>query len=112
MPLRWLVSVIDPARRALHRKVMSKGMIAAGQAPSSRLSGWMRESRVAAMLRKYKRGRRLRKICARLDLTKPGLEIGPSYNGVLKKRDGYSVKILDHLPTDALKAKYVAQEID
>jgi hypothetical protein len=64
------------------------------------------------MLRNYRRGLRRRKICARLDLTKQGLEIGPSYNGVLKKSDGCDVKILDHLPTDALKVKYIAQGID
>jgi len=35
-----------------------------------------------------------------------GLEIGPSYNPVAPKKDGYDVEILDHLDKDGLIKKY------
>ena len=36
----------------------------------------------------------------------PGLEIGPSFNPLLPKSEGYEVEILDHLPADQLRTKY------
>jgi len=35
-----------------------------------------------------------------------GLEIGPSYNPIVPKREGYRVEVVDHLDTVALRAKY------
>lgn len=35
-----------------------------------------------------------------------GLEIGPSYNPLLPKRDGYDVRVLDHATREELIAKY------
>lgn len=35
-----------------------------------------------------------------------GLEIGPSFNPILSKRDGYNVEILDHLSAEELVEKY------
>lgn len=35
-----------------------------------------------------------------------GIEIGPSYNGIARKSDGYNVKILDHAVRETLVAKY------
>lgn len=35
-----------------------------------------------------------------------GLEIGPSYNPLLPKAEGYNVEILDHASQDALREKY------
>lgn len=40
------------------------------------------------------------------DATGTGLEIGPSFNPLLPKAQGYKVDILDHLTADALRAKY------
>jgi len=35
-----------------------------------------------------------------------GLEIGPSFNPLFPKSEGYDVEILDHLPADQLRVKY------
>ncbi|MET0688001.1 MAG: methyltransferase domain-containing protein [Methyloceanibacter sp.] len=35
-----------------------------------------------------------------------GLEIGPCHNALAPKREGYNVKILDHLSSDGLRKKY------
>jgi SAM-dependent methyltransferase len=35
-----------------------------------------------------------------------GLEIGPSYNPLLPKADGYNVEVLDHASQDGLREKY------
>ncbi len=35
-----------------------------------------------------------------------GLEIGPSFDPVVSRRDGHNVEILDHLSADDLRAKY------
>ncbi len=57
-------------------------------------------------------GERKEIIVAGLDLDRPGLEIGPSHNPVLPKRDGYDVVILDNLSADALRAKYEVDDLD
>lgn len=41
-----------------------------------------------------------------LNLSGLGLEIGPSHNPIMPKRDGYKVEIVDHLSADDLKLKY------
>ncbi len=41
-----------------------------------------------------------------LDLKGLGLEIGPSHSPIAPKREGFNVKILDHLSADGLKKKY------
>lgn len=41
-----------------------------------------------------------------------GLEIGPSYNPVAPKREGYDVDILDYTTADELKKKYTALGVD
>jgi SAM-dependent methyltransferase len=45
-------------------------------------------------------------ITAHVDLAGLGLEIGPSHNPLLAKRDGYNVRVADHLDRDGLVAKY------
>ena len=40
------------------------------------------------------------------DATGIGLEIGPSFNPLLPKRDGYDVETLDHLSAADLREKY------
>ena len=45
-------------------------------------------------------------ILQHLDLSKPGLEIGPSFNPVAPKKMGYPVDIIDHLDRDGLIKKY------
>lgn len=37
-----------------------------------------------------------------------GLEIGPSYNPLLRKSDGYNVEILDYADAETLQARYTA----
>jgi len=46
-----------------------------------------------------------------VDKTKPGLEIGPSLNPAVTKKDGYNVKILDHLSESELKEKYKHRDL-
>lgn len=41
-----------------------------------------------------------------------GLEIGPSFRPLAKKKDGYNVKIVDHLSTQALIEKYKQHGVD
>ncbi len=41
-----------------------------------------------------------------VDFRLPGLEIGPCHNGIAPKREGYLVRILDHLDQEGLRAKY------
>jgi predicted SAM-dependent methyltransferase len=43
---------------------------------------------------------------AALDLTGLGLEIGPSHRPLLPKREGYNIRVADHLDQAGLKAKY------
>jgi len=46
-----------------------------------------------------------------VDKTKPGLEIGPSLNPAVTKKDGFNVKILDHLSESELKQKYKHRDL-
>jgi len=47
-----------------------------------------------------------------LDLSSPGLEIGPSHHPVTPKQAGYDVVVLDTLSADELRAKYEVDDID
>ncbi len=51
-------------------------------------------------------------ITASLELAGLGLEIGPSHNPILPKRDGYNVRVVDHLETSRLIAKYQQLGVD
>ena len=44
-----------------------------------------------------------------LDMTSPGLEIGPCHSPIVAKADGYAVEIVDYLDTDTLRAHYEPQ---
>lgn len=46
------------------------------------------------------------------DTSGKGLEIGPSFNPLLRKSDGYNVDILDHLDSDGLRKKYEGSGVD
>lgn len=46
------------------------------------------------------------------DTSGKGLEIGPSFNPLLPKKDGYHVEILDHLSAEGLRAKYGEASVD
>lgn len=52
------------------------------------------------------RPRRLELITRDLDMSGLGLEIGPSHNPLLRKAEGYDVRIADHLDRAGLIAKY------
>lgn len=41
-----------------------------------------------------------------------GLEIGPSFNPLLRKADGFDVEIVDHLDADGLREKYKNANVD
>lgn len=47
-----------------------------------------------------------------LDLTRRGLEIGPSYNPLVTKADGYQVETLDHATREELVEKYRGYGLD
>ncbi len=64
-----------------------------------------RRRRKGLPLRMSQADRRLL-ITADVDLTGLGLEIGPSHNPLLAKRDGYDIRIADHLDREGLLAKY------
>jgi SAM-dependent methyltransferase len=49
---------------------------------------------------------RKRRLLSLFDATGVGLEIGPSFNPLLPKRDGYNVETLDHLSAADLREKY------
>lgn len=55
---------------------------------------------------------RLRWLRARIDPTRPGLEIGPCHNAVAPKRLGYRTIIVDHLDQAALRDKYRSHGFD
>jgi predicted SAM-dependent methyltransferase len=55
---------------------------------------------------------RFQKITASLDTSGKGLEIGPSHNPILPKRDGYDVETVDHLDQQGLIEKYRDHGID
>ena len=52
------------------------------------------------------RAERLKVITRYVDLAGLGLEIGPSHNPLLAKRDGYNIRIADYLDRQGLQAKY------
>ena len=41
-----------------------------------------------------------------------GLEIGPSYNPIASKKDGFNVHILDHASAEELRAKYIGHGVN
>jgi hypothetical protein len=45
---------------------------------------------------------RIDRIKSLFDVNKFGLEIGPSFNPIVPKSEGYNVEILDHLNRDQL----------
>ena len=55
---------------------------------------------------------RFEKIFHLIDKTGLGLEIGPSYNPIAPKRDGWNVEIVDHLNAASLQSKYAAWGVD
>lgn len=52
---------------------------------------------------------RTEKILCKIDRTKPGIEIGPSFSPVAPKAEGYNVHIIDHLDREGLVARYSKQ---
>lgn len=55
---------------------------------------------------------RFDKITAAIDKTGKGLEIGPSHNPIMPKRDGYDVETIDHLDQQGLIEKYRDHGVD
>jgi hypothetical protein len=65
------------------------------------------------------RSRRARRVPSRdslllrgIDRHALGLEIGPSHRPAAAKRDGFNVRILDHLDAPGLRAKYAEHGVD
>jgi hypothetical protein len=52
------------------------------------------------------------KLLSLFDSTGLGLEIGPSFNPLVPKADGYNVEILDHFATADLRKKYAGANVD
>lgn len=52
------------------------------------------------------------KIFHLIDKSGLGLEIGPSYNPIAPKMDGWNVEIVDHLDAASLRSKYAAWGVD
>lgn len=46
------------------------------------------------------------------DVNGRGLEIGPSFNPLLRKSDGYNIQIVDHLSAEGLREKYKDANVD
>ncbi len=55
---------------------------------------------------------RFQMICGSLNIEGRGVEVGPSYNPILPKKQGYSVVVVDHMSADDLRAKYKAWNVD
>lgn len=55
---------------------------------------------------------RKKRLLESLDLTRPGLEIGPSHSPVAPKRLGYRVQTIDHLDRSGLVEKYRDHGVD
>jgi len=55
---------------------------------------------------------RKERLLSLFDATGVGLEIGPSFNPLLPKRDGYDVETLDHLSAADLREKYKNASVD
>ena len=49
---------------------------------------------------------------SRIDRNLLGIEIGPCHKGVAPRRDGWKVEIVDHLGQEALRSKYLGQDMD
>lgn len=56
--------------------------------------------------------KRKAKILAALKRDGCGLEIGPSYNPVAPKREGFNVETIDHLSQQQLREKYRGEDVD
>ena len=52
------------------------------------------------------------KILSKVKKDSFGVEIGPSYNPIAPKKDGYKVHIIDHMSSDDLKKKYTGHNVD
>jgi len=52
------------------------------------------------------------KILHKCNLDGKGLEVGPSYNPIVPKRDGYDVETIDHLDKKGLQEKYAGKDVD
>jgi len=52
------------------------------------------------------------RVMSYIDKSGLGLEIGPSFNPIAPKRDGFNVEIVDHLSAEGLKAKYKNGNVD
>src|SRR5262245_3036400 len=50
---------------------------------------------------------RREKALVMIDRNGLGLEVGPSYNPIASKKEGFNVHILDHASAEELRAKYV-----
>jgi predicted SAM-dependent methyltransferase len=55
---------------------------------------------------------RLAKVFAGIDKAGLGLEIGPSFNPIAPKRNGFNCEVLDHIPTAELREKYRSHGLD
>jgi len=55
---------------------------------------------------------RFEKICGSLNLQGQGVEIGPAYNPVLPKNQGYKVTVVDHLNSEEIREKYRNWNVD
>ena len=55
---------------------------------------------------------RLDKVMSKIDKAGQGLEIGPSFNPLAPKRQGFHVHILDHMSTEELREKYQGHGIN
>ncbi|MDC0986222.1 methyltransferase domain-containing protein [Alphaproteobacteria bacterium] len=55
---------------------------------------------------------RFQRICGSLNLEGRGVEVGPSYNPILPKKEGYSTIVVDHMSADDLRAKYKIWNVD
>ena len=54
---------------------------------------------------------RREKLFHHIDQNGYGLEIGPSFNPLAPKKDGYKVHILDHMDREQLIAKYTGHNV-
>jgi hypothetical protein len=72
----------------------------------------VKRSRLLAPVRDWRRAQRRRIVCAHLDLSRPGLEIGPGHSPLLPKGEGWRVETMDWMAADDLRAKYAALGVD
>src|SRR5687767_12380965 len=55
---------------------------------------------------------RRQKVLRHINPDAQGIEIGPSYNPIAPKREGYKVQIMDHMTREELVAKYQGHGVD